>query len=69
MSAVSHQFFIDEGLAGDGQSVREERNYAQWRCLVSTKNSLLSLPFLPRWAQSYEGVEILVIMRNLFKKS
>lgn len=29
MSAVSHQFLIDEGIAGDGQSVREERNYAQ----------------------------------------
>ena len=69
MSAVSHQVLIDEGIAGDGQSVREERNYAQWRCLVSTKHSLLSPPSLPRWAQSDEGVDILVIMRNLFKKS
>ena len=29
MSAVSHQVLIDEEGAGDGQSVREERNYAQ----------------------------------------
>ena len=29
MSAVSHQVLIDEGGAGDRQSVREERNYAQ----------------------------------------